>query len=101
MEFGRAVAFSGKLSPLYSSIQAAWRPEREWNEAERVNVQSGEVKVRMRPLSSSLRAGYPEMNVIRMGEPKQLPASVAANSKWTLLAGRGRHSPPGTPPVPH
>ena len=60
VEFGRAVAFSGRLSTVYSSIQAAWRT-REWNEAERVNVQSAEVKLRMRPLSSSLRAGYPEM----------------------------------------
>jgi hypothetical protein len=86
VEFGLAVAFGGRLSSLYS---CGLGDERWWNEAERANVQSGEVKVRMHPLSNSLRAGYPEMNVIRMGEPKQLPSSVAANkSKGPLLAGR-------------
>jgi hypothetical protein len=85
VEFGLAVAFSGRLSPLYS---CGLTGEGWWNEAKRVNVQSGEVKVRMRPLSNGLRAGYPEMNVMRMGEPKQFPASIATNkSKGTLLAG--------------
>ena len=49
------------------------------NEPERANVQSVEVKVDA-SLIEQLRAGYTEMSALRMGQPKQLAASVAANS---------------------
>ena len=51
-----------------------------WNEPEKVRVQRVEVKVDAF-LIKQLRAGYAEMSAIRMGEPKQLAASVAANSE--------------------
>jgi hypothetical protein len=51
-----------------------------WNGPEQVNVQSVEVKVDA-ALIQQLRAGYAEMSARRMGEPKQLAASVAANSE--------------------
>jgi hypothetical protein len=51
-----------------------------WNEPEKVNVQSVEVKVDA-ALIEQLRAGYAELNARRMGEPRQLEASVAANSE--------------------
>jgi hypothetical protein len=34
-------------------------------------------------LIQQLRAGYAEMSAIRVGEPKQLEASVAANIRGT------------------
>ena len=50
------------------------------NEPERVNVQSVEVKVDA-ALIQQLRAGYGEISVARVSQPKQLPASVAANGE--------------------
>ena len=60
-----------------------------WNEPERVNVQSVEVKVDA-ALIEQLRTGYAEVSAIRMAEPRQLAASVAANSEvnGNPLAGR-------------
>ena len=51
-----------------------------WNEPERVNVQSVEVKVDA-ALIEQLRTGHAEISAIRIGEPRQLAASVAANSE--------------------
>jgi hypothetical protein len=51
-----------------------------WNEPERVNVQSVEVKVDA-ALIEQLRAGYAKMNPHRVCEPSQLDASLAANSE--------------------
>jgi hypothetical protein len=47
-----------------------------WNEPERVNVQSVEVKVDS-ALIEQLRAGYAEMSAVRMGEPPESMLSVA------------------------
>lgn len=51
-----------------------------WNEPEKVNVQSVEVKVDA-ALIEQLRAGYAEMSARRIGEARQLAACVAANGK--------------------
>jgi hypothetical protein len=51
-----------------------------WNEPERVNVQSVKVKVDA-ALIERLRAGYAEMSARRIGEARQLAASVEANSE--------------------
>jgi hypothetical protein len=51
-----------------------------WNEPERVNVQSVEVKVDA-ALIEQLRAGYVELDI---RQQQQLAASVAANSEANL-----------------
>ena len=51
-----------------------------WNEPERVNVQSVEVKVDA-ALIEQLRAGYAQMKATRVCEPRQLAASIAASSE--------------------
>ena len=65
-----------------------------WNESERVNVQSVEVKVDA-SLMEQLRAGYTEMSAIRMIEPRILTAIAAASSEVN-----GPLSGPGPPPLP-
>ena len=53
-----------------------------YNEPERVNVQSVEVKVDA-TLIQQLRAGYGEMSDRRTGPPRQLAASAAVESEAT------------------
>jgi len=57
-----------------------------WNEPERVNVQSVEVKVDA-ALIEQLRTGYAKMNATRVWEPRQLAASVSANSEANGILG--------------
>ena len=52
----------------------------DWNSHERVNVQSVEVKVDA-ALIQQLRAGYGEISAARIGQQKQLAASVIADSE--------------------
>ena len=66
-----------------------------YNEPERVNVQSVEVKVDA-ALIQQLRAGYGEMSATRTGQPKQL-ASAAADSEGD---GAPFSGPGDTPPAP-
>jgi hypothetical protein len=51
-----------------------------WNEAEKGEVRHIHLQVDA-GLIEQLRAGYAEMSATRMGEPKQLAISVAANSE--------------------
>ena len=61
-----------------------------YNEPERVNVQSVEVKVDA-ALIQQLRAGYGEMSAMRKGEPKQLAASGSGQQPHACRLAQVKH----------
>ena len=74
-----------------------------WNEPERVNVQSVEIKVDA-ALIEELRAGYAEMGAIHVGQSSLRPsvaANVTADSEANgNLSGPGPTPPQGSPQNP-